>query len=84
MPRNNLEKPMPRPLKADAGFSRKCGRTRYETPVDARIALGRMPDGKTVRKCPKCHGYHIIGKGETLEGHAPHAPRRHAGGRNGQ
>ena len=43
MSRRNLEKTQPRPLKADAMFSRKCRRTRYTTPVDARIALGRLP-----------------------------------------
>ncbi|KAA8828164.1 hypothetical protein [Bifidobacterium myosotis] len=78
MSRNNLEKPMPRPLKADAGFSRKCGRTRFETPVDAKIALGRMPEGKTVRKCPKCHGYHIVDAGVVLEGRGPRPNRRRA------
>ena len=52
MSRRNLEKTQPRPLKADAMFSRRCRRTRYTTPVDARIALGRLPEGKTIRKCP--------------------------------
>ena len=34
MSRRNLEKTQPRPLKADAMFSRKCSRTRYATPAD--------------------------------------------------
>ena len=66
MSRRNLEKTQPRPLKADAMFSRKCSRTRYATPVDARIALGRLPEGKTIRKCPECGGYHIVEPGVLL------------------
>ena len=66
MSRRNLEKTQPRPLKADAMFSRKCSRTRYATPVDARIALGRLPEGKTIRKCPECGGYHIVEPGVIL------------------
>ncbi|MBT1164585.1 hypothetical protein [Bifidobacterium felsineum] len=68
MPRNNLEKQSPRPLKADARYEHRCHRMRYATPVDANIALGRMPDGKTIRKCPKCGGYHIVDPGTILHG----------------
>ena len=50
---------MPRPLRADAAYSRKCRRTRYNTPADANIALGRLPDDRVIRKCPECGGYHI-------------------------
>ncbi|MBT1161708.1 hypothetical protein [Bifidobacterium sp. SO1] len=67
MPRNNLEKHGPRPLKAAKRFERKCGRMRYETPVDANIALGGMPDGMIARKCPNCGGYHLLHAGERLE-----------------
>ena len=42
---------MPRPLRADAAYSRKCRRTRYNTPADANLALG---------------GYHIIAPGTIL------------------
>ncbi|WP_368089369.1 hypothetical protein [Bifidobacterium breve] len=74
MARRNLEKPMPRPLRADAAYSRKCRRTRYNTPADANIALGRLPDDRVIRKCPECGGYHIVASGTILH-------RRGHGGR---
>lgn len=67
MPRNNLEKRRPKPLKADKRYERQCERMRYATPADAGIALGRMPDGMIIRKCPNCGGYHLLREGERLE-----------------
>lgn len=67
MPRNNLDKPRARMLKADKTFNRKCGRIRYATPVDATIALGGLPEGKIIRKCPNCGGYHLLNPNEHLQ-----------------
>ena len=80
MPRRRISKPSPRRLKADKSFSRKCGRTAFTSKVDATIALGHIPDGKTIRKCPDCHRYHVVEQGETLE--SRNARHRNASGRN--
>lgn len=85
MPRNNLEKPTARRLKADSSYSRQCHRTRFNTELDAKIATGGITADREVRKCPNCGGYHIVRKGEQLtsrkgEKHA----RIHAAFQNGE
>ncbi|WP_240539324.1 hypothetical protein [Bifidobacterium sp. SO1] len=77
MPRRKPERYTPRPLKADATFNRKCGRTTFKSPIDAQIALGKMPEGKVARKCPNCGGYHIVNVGEHLE-----SRKANGGGKN--
>lgn len=76
MPRRKPERYTPRPLKADASFNRKCGRTTFKSPIDAQIALGKMPEGKVARKCPNCGGYHIVNVGEHLESRRSSKPAR--------
>lgn len=66
MGRRNLEKPGARSLKADGGYERKCGRYRYASEIDAKIRLGGLPEGKVVRKCPNCGGWHVVTAGTVI------------------
>ena len=66
MPRRRIPHAEPRPLRADRAYDRRCGRTAYATPADALIALGSIPEGRALRRCPACGRYHLVGHGETL------------------
>jgi len=57
----------------------RCAKVRFRTSLDARIALGLMPDtrrngsGKLKQQsrayfCPSCHGYHLTSQSRQRKG----------------
>lgn len=75
MPRRFPEARRGHGLKPAAHYERKCSRVSYDSQVDAKIAMSEHPAPDClIRRCPVCHGWHVIAKGEALP--AAHRPRR--------
>jgi hypothetical protein len=60
----------------------RCAKVRFRTKLDARIALGLMPDvrwngsGKPRQQsrayfCPQCRGYHLTSRARQRKGDSP-------------